>query len=108
LHRDTRKRGTLTVLACSMVPRNLSCGLLNAARPKVARNIEEGEAPTFLCLKIRFLSVRRLPNDRVPGRGVRAASFALSGGFSRCCQAATAGSLKIGSSLNGGMVSRVM
>ena len=34
--------------------------------------------------------------------------FALSGGFCRFHQAATAGSLKIGSSLNGAMVSRVM
>jgi hypothetical protein len=34
--------------------------------------------------------------------------FALSGGFRRFDQAATAGSLKIGSSLNGAMVSRVM
>jgi hypothetical protein len=35
-------------------------------------------------------------------------AFALSGGFSRCCQAAAAGSLKIGSSLNGAIVSSVM
>jgi len=35
-------------------------------------------------------------------------AFALSGGFGRCCQAAAAGSLKIGSSLNGAIVSRVM
>ena len=34
--------------------------------------------------------------------------FALSGGFRRFDQAATAGSLKIGSSLNGAMISRVM
>jgi hypothetical protein len=34
--------------------------------------------------------------------------FALSGGFSRSSQAATAGSVRIGSSLNGAMVSRVM
>ena len=34
--------------------------------------------------------------------------FALSGGFCRFHQAATAGSLKIGSSLNGAIVSRVM
>ena|SRR5438105_8170897 len=34
--------------------------------------------------------------------------FALCGGFSRCCQAAAAGSLKSGSSLNGAIVSRVM
>jgi len=46
--------------------------------------------------------------DRVPGRGVRAVLLALSGGFSRDCQAATAGSLKIGSSLNGAIVSSVM
>ena len=49
-----------------------------------------------------------LPEDRVPGGGVRAASFALSSGFGRCRQAATAGSLKIGSSLSGAIVSRVM
>ena len=35
-------------------------------------------------------------------------AFALSGGFGRCCQAAAAGSLKIGSSLNGAIVSSVM
>src|SRR5947207_7827872 len=35
--------------------------------------------------------------DRVPGRGVRGASFALCGGPGRCRQAAAAGSLKIGS-----------
>ena len=34
--------------------------------------------------------------------------FALSGGFCRFHHAATTGSLKIGSSLNGAMVSRVM
>jgi hypothetical protein len=34
--------------------------------------------------------------------------FALSGGFSPSSQAATAGSVRIGSSLNGAMVSRVM
>ena len=37
-----------------------------------------------------------------------AGSLALSGGFGRLCQAATAGSLTMGSSLKGAMVSRVM
>ena len=45
--------------------------------------------------------------DRVPGDGVRAAVFSRSpAGFAG--QASTAGSLKIGSSLNGAIVSRVM
>jgi hypothetical protein len=62
------------------------------------------EGPTFTALSV-FLS----RGDRVPRDDVRAAMvFALSGGFCRFHQAATAGSLKIGSSLNGAMVSRVM
>ena len=59
-------------------------------------------------LKEEFEINCSLSSDRVPGRGVRVVSLALSGGFSRCCQAATAGSLKIGSSLNGAIVSSVM
>jgi hypothetical protein len=47
--------------------------------------------------------------DRVPGDGVRAAVFSGSpAGRAGFPQAATAGSVKIGSSLNGAMVSRVM
>ena len=40
--------------------------------------------------------------------GLYSVDVALSGGFGRSSQAATAGSVRIGSSLNGAMVSRVM
>jgi hypothetical protein len=57
-----------------------------------------------------FLIGKRIKRlDRVPSRGVTAASIlALRGGFGPGAQAAAAGSLRIGSSLNGAMVSSVM
>ena len=56
-----------------------------------------------------FLDPETMTMDRVPRRGVRAASLSRSpAGLAGGCQAAMVGSLKIGSSLNGAIVSSVM
>ena len=70
-------------------------------RLRFVAQLLDGEAISEVC--------RAFGIDRVPGDGVRAAVSSRSpAGLAGFPQAATAGSEKIGSSLNGAMVSRVM
>ena len=93
---------------CPASVRRTRCGcqptMANDPRRESQGHVGTRGLRSLACVWRDSYIIRSCPKGWCKSGGV----FALSGGFCRFHQAATAGSLKIGSSLNGAIVSRVM